>query len=156
MWFLHTHSEQSVLLSLAAGQTKYLPSCLLPHSFTVVVKLLVCKGHPLLSWPSMLTFILSVLLLMCNLTITSPRERDRHLYWFFFCSPLGHFSTHSTNAFTHQWSWRVVWNMKHLVDLVQACSLTLWSRISNSLLVALLCKMILDMRCFNSLMHMSS
>ena len=71
VWFWRTHSEywqhsQSVLLSLAVGQIEHLPSHLLPLFFTVKWKLVVCKGHTLLSCPSEYVVIST---LSCELTI---------------------------------------------------------------------------------------
>jgi len=87
VWFWHTRSEhwqhfQSVIQSLAVGQIEHLPSHLPPPFLTVKQKLVVCKGHTVLSWPCEYDVIST---LSCELTIFSPREsRYRHLRCFFF------------------------------------------------------------------------
>jgi len=55
------------------------------------------------------------------------------------CCQLWYYSIHSTNAFTQTSSIKLRNSFEghHLVDLIQVCSLTSWSRISSPLLVAL-------------------
>ena len=89
---------------------------------------------------SLSMFPLPALLLICGVTISSPREiRYRHLRFFFSCCQLGYYSIHSANAFTQATSIKLRNSFKgqHLVDLVQVYSLTSLSRMSTPLLVAL-------------------
>jgi len=103
--------------------------------------------HCLLSHLSMLMFLLSSLLLICDHTISSPkRRRYRRLQLFFFCCQLGYFNVHSRDAFTSATSITLQNSFKHqhLVDLVEVHSLTSWSGTSNTLLITL-CMMILGL-----------
>lgn len=91
-WFLHTHilstGRISSLFFLAAGQKEHLP-CRLPQSSITLVGEAICRQGKYIAlmalWVYLLMFPLSVFLLICGLTIYSPREIwYTYLWWFLF------------------------------------------------------------------------
>jgi len=104
-------------------------------------------------------FPLSALLLICDVTISSPREsRYRCLELFFFCCQLEYSSIHGTNAFTQATSIKLRNSSKgeQLVYLIQVYSHTSLSRTSTPLLRALECMTISGLWSLSSPMHVSA
>ena len=126
-WALVTFPVCSSVLSFWTNRT--------PFTLSSSIFLLRCLwGKPIAVMAQQVCLLispLSALLLVCGLTISSPRESwYRHLQWFFCCIYASNISQ-TENSFKHQC----------LVDFMQVSSLTSLFWISYPLSVALECMM---------------